>query len=168
MAAFTDPGIRAVLATIGGDDQITVLPHLDPGVVVARPKPFAGTATTQPAELAVEPRRAQLPRRIDDGALGRGGRLHPASSGSLRAALIEGGDLDLRPEEMPSAAETFRMLRNFGERGLLAQFPAILVALAKAMITHIARRLAQPTTADQSNTHLEISSASIDGRYGLM
>jgi hypothetical protein len=69
---------------------------------------------------------------------------------------------------MPSAAETFRMLRNFGERGLLAQFPAILVALAKAMITHIARRLAQPTTADQSNTHLEISSASIDGRYGLM
>ena len=42
MAAFTDPGIRAVLATIGGDDQITVLPHLDPGVVVACPKPFAG------------------------------------------------------------------------------------------------------------------------------
>ena len=35
-------------------------------------------------------------------------------------------------EEMPSAEETFRMLRNFGERGLLAQFPAILVALAKA------------------------------------
>jgi muramoyltetrapeptide carboxypeptidase LdcA involved in peptidoglycan recycling len=35
-------------------------------------------------------------------------------------------------EEMPSAEETFRMLRNFGERGLLAQFPAILVGLAKA------------------------------------
>src|SRR4051794_24210760 len=30
MAAYADPGIRAVLATIGGDDQITVLPHLDP------------------------------------------------------------------------------------------------------------------------------------------
>jgi len=41
MAAFADPGIRAVLATIGGDDQITVLPYLDPGVVVACPKPFA-------------------------------------------------------------------------------------------------------------------------------
>ena len=35
-------------------------------------------------------------------------------------------------EEMPTAEETFRMLRNFGERGLLAQFPAILVATAKA------------------------------------
>ncbi len=140
--------------------------------------------------------------------LGRGRRLHPVSSGSLRAALIDGGDLDLHPvevfnedeldwadpetlgqeplsqpapgwlwrqpgrlvtgpawggaleilhwnlaagrwirpaedyagcvllletsEEMPPAEETFRMLRNFGERGLLAQFPAILVALAKA------------------------------------
>jgi muramoyltetrapeptide carboxypeptidase LdcA involved in peptidoglycan recycling len=35
-------------------------------------------------------------------------------------------------EEMPSAEETFRMLRNAGERGLLAQLPAILVATAKA------------------------------------
>ena len=32
MAAFADPMVRAVLATIGGDDQITVLPHLDPDV----------------------------------------------------------------------------------------------------------------------------------------
>src|SRR5205814_1887605 len=30
-------------------------------------------------------------------------------------------------EEMPSAVEVFRMLRNMGERGLLAQFPAVLV-----------------------------------------
>ena len=42
MAAFGDPQIRAVLATIGGDDQITVLPHLDPAVVLADPKPFVG------------------------------------------------------------------------------------------------------------------------------
>ena len=32
MAAFADPDIRAVLATIGGDDQLTVLKHLDPEV----------------------------------------------------------------------------------------------------------------------------------------
>ena len=42
MAAFADPDIRAVLATIGGDDQITVLRHLDPEVVRADPKPFVG------------------------------------------------------------------------------------------------------------------------------
>ncbi len=41
-AAFADPAIRAVLATIGGEDQITVVPHLDPAVVRADPKPFLG------------------------------------------------------------------------------------------------------------------------------
>jgi muramoyltetrapeptide carboxypeptidase LdcA involved in peptidoglycan recycling len=43
-------------------------------------------------------------------------------------------------EELPSAAEVFRMLRNAGERGLLAQFPAVLVATAKA--SSLARRTA--------------------------
>lgn len=42
MAAFTDPSISAVMATIGGDDQITVIPHLDGAVVRANPKPFFG------------------------------------------------------------------------------------------------------------------------------
>jgi muramoyltetrapeptide carboxypeptidase LdcA involved in peptidoglycan recycling len=37
-------------------------------------------------------------------------------------------------EERPPAEEVFRMLRNAGERGLLAQFPAILVGLAKAAL----------------------------------
>jgi muramoyltetrapeptide carboxypeptidase LdcA involved in peptidoglycan recycling len=35
-------------------------------------------------------------------------------------------------EEVPSAEEVFRMLRNAGERGLLQQFPAVVVATAKA------------------------------------
>ncbi len=42
MSAFADPTIRAVLATIGGDDQLTVLPHLDADTVLADPKPFVG------------------------------------------------------------------------------------------------------------------------------
>ncbi len=42
MAAFADPDIRAVLATIGGDDQITLLKHLDPEIVRTDPKPFLG------------------------------------------------------------------------------------------------------------------------------
>lgn len=40
--AFADPDIRAVLAVIGGEDQITVIPHLDPSLVRADPKPFLG------------------------------------------------------------------------------------------------------------------------------
>ncbi len=34
-------------------------------------------------------------------------------------------------EEMPPAVEVYRMLRNMGERGLLGQFPAVLVGTAK-------------------------------------
>jgi hypothetical protein len=41
-AALADPSIRAILATIGGDDQITVVPHLDEAAVVANPKIFIG------------------------------------------------------------------------------------------------------------------------------
>jgi len=35
-------------------------------------------------------------------------------------------------EEMSSAVDVYRMLRNMGERGLLKQFPAIVVAKPKA------------------------------------
>ncbi|GIJ19611.1 hypothetical protein Vlu01_02350 [Micromonospora lutea] len=35
-------------------------------------------------------------------------------------------------EELPPATEVYRMLRNLGERGLLAAFPAALVGRAKA------------------------------------
>ena len=42
MAAFADDSVRAICATIGGDDQTTVIPHLDPEVVRAHPKPFLG------------------------------------------------------------------------------------------------------------------------------
>jgi muramoyltetrapeptide carboxypeptidase LdcA involved in peptidoglycan recycling len=41
-AAFADPEIRAVLATVGGEDQITVVSHLDPALVRADPKLFLG------------------------------------------------------------------------------------------------------------------------------
>src|SRR5690606_28022271 len=41
-AALADPRIRAILATIGGDDQILVVPHLDAALAQADPKPFIG------------------------------------------------------------------------------------------------------------------------------
>lgn len=41
-AAFADPSIGAIMATVGGSDQITVLPHLDEQVIAANPKPFFG------------------------------------------------------------------------------------------------------------------------------
>ncbi|WFE59921.1 LD-carboxypeptidase [Micromonospora sp. WMMD712] len=43
-AAFADPTVTAVLATAGGDDLITVTPHLDDAVLRANPKPYFGSS----------------------------------------------------------------------------------------------------------------------------
>jgi len=42
MAAFADPEVKVVLASIGGEDEIGLIKHLDPGVFQAFPKPFFG------------------------------------------------------------------------------------------------------------------------------
>lgn len=42
MAAFADPANKAVFTSIGGDDQIKVIRHIDPEVLRANPKPFFG------------------------------------------------------------------------------------------------------------------------------
>lgn len=212
-AAFADPSIRAVLATIGGDDQLTVLPYLDDDVIRANPKPYLGYSDNTNLlshlfELGIV--------AYHGGSvmvhLGRGGFSHPMTMDSLRAALFTDDWYELRPasestdepgdwaagpaffagpptmfptegwgwqipsgaggdvvegplwggnleilswlaqagrigpneryagcvfafetsEELPSDVEVYRILRNLGERGLLAGFPAILVGRAKA------------------------------------
>jgi muramoyltetrapeptide carboxypeptidase LdcA involved in peptidoglycan recycling len=208
-AAFGDPSIRAVMATIGGSDQITVLPHLDPALVRADPKPYFGYSdNTNLLNWLWFHGVAAYHGGSTQVHLGRGGAPHPVSIGSLRAALFSsedvevseaaefvedefewddpqrltasppalpgsgwtwhqpnrvvraptwGGNLEIlhwvlasnrymrdesayagcvllleTSEEMPPAEEVFQMLRNMGERGLLAQFPAVLVARPKA------------------------------------
>ena len=42
MQAFADPANKAVFASIGGSDQLQLLKHLDPAVLLANPKPFSG------------------------------------------------------------------------------------------------------------------------------
>lgn len=41
-AAFADPAIRGIMAVVGGEDQITVIPHLDAELARRDPKPFLG------------------------------------------------------------------------------------------------------------------------------
>jgi muramoyltetrapeptide carboxypeptidase LdcA involved in peptidoglycan recycling len=209
MAAFADLEIRAVLASIGGDDQLTVLPLLDPAVFLANPKPFLGYSdNTNLLNWLWNLGIAGYHGGSTMVHLGRRGGLHPVSLASLRAALFTRGSLDLHPvevftedeldwrdpgtlsaqiptlpspgwtwhlpdtvvtgpswggnleilhwnlaadrwirpvedyagcvllletsEEMPSAVAVSRMLRDFGERGLLAQFPAAIIGRAKA------------------------------------
>jgi muramoyltetrapeptide carboxypeptidase LdcA involved in peptidoglycan recycling len=210
--AFADTTIKAVLATIGGDDQISVIPFLDNHTLQANPKPFFGYSDN--TNLLHHLFRLGLVGYHGGSImvhLGRSGQLHPAHEQSLRAALFTDGWCELVPpaewgdepgdwadtaasgvpptmwpsqgwhwygpeqviegpgwggnleivswllqagrvgrneqyagcvlyletsEEMPSATDVYRILRNMGERGLLQQFPAVLVGRAKAWERH--------------------------------
>ena len=46
MEAFADPSIKAIIATIGGDDSIRTLPFVDLDVIRANPKIFMGYSDT--------------------------------------------------------------------------------------------------------------------------
>ncbi|MFI8168863.1 S66 peptidase family protein [Streptomyces sp. NPDC085931] len=208
-AAFADPDIKAVIASIGGDDQITVLPHLDREVFRANPKPFFGMSDN--TNLLAFLRNSGLVGYHGGSVmceLGRPGAMHPQTAESLRAALFTSGPYEVRPaerwrdvdrdwadpatfdaepetrpgagwtwvnpdrvvegrswggcleilgwllmadrevshdlsvydggvllletsEDMPSATEVYRTIRNMGERGLLQRFPALLMGRAK-------------------------------------
>ncbi|MGY1996631.1 S66 family peptidase [Streptomyces rochei] len=208
-AAFADPSIKAVIASIGGDDQITVLPLLDRELIRANPKPFFGLSDN--TNLLAYLRNTGIVGYHGASVmveLGRPGAMHPQTADSLRAALFTSGPYELRPaerfndvdrdwadpatfdreppsrpgsgwswvnadrvvegrtwggcleilgwllmadreiardpaeydggvllletsEELPSAEEVFRTLRNMGERGLLGRFSALLMARPK-------------------------------------
>ncbi|MFD9445824.1 S66 peptidase family protein [Streptomyces sp. NPDC060006] len=97
-AAFANPDIKAVLASIGGDDQITVLPLLDRELVRANPKPFFGFSdnTNLLALLAncgiVGYHGASVMTEF-----GRPVAMHPLTAESARAALFTSGSYELRP-----------------------------------------------------------------------
>ena len=120
-AAFADPAIRAVLATVGGDDQITVIPHLDPTLIRADPKPFLGYSdntnllnwlwTTGVAGFYGGSTQVQL---------GPGPEVDPVHRRCLRAALLGGESLTLTE---PGESEDFGVdwrdpaaLTDYGER----------------------------------------------------
>jgi muramoyltetrapeptide carboxypeptidase LdcA involved in peptidoglycan recycling len=96
MAAFEDTSIRAVMATIGGDDQITVLPYLDFEAIARNPKPFFGysdntnllNALMLSGVVAYHGGSTMV-------HLGRSNQMHPMTAASLRAALFDGGRFEL-------------------------------------------------------------------------
>ncbi|SDD08909.1 S66 family peptidase [Actinokineospora iranica] len=95
-AAFADPEIAAVISSIGGDDQIRVLPHLDAALLRANPKPFFGYSDNT-AFLAYLWAAGVI--GFHGGAVmtqfGRPGALHPVTAAALRAALFTTGPYDL-------------------------------------------------------------------------
>ncbi len=88
-AAFSDPTVKAVIASIGGDDQITVLPHLDRELLRANPKPFFGYSDN--TNLLVFLEHLGIVGYHGGSVmveLGRPGAMHPLTAESLRAALF--------------------------------------------------------------------------------
>ncbi|CAL9392790.1 Microcin C7 self-immunity protein MccF [Streptomyces sp. enrichment culture] len=97
-AAFADPDVRAVIASIGGEDQITVLPFLDRELIRADPKPFFGMSDN--TNLLAFLRNTGVVGYHGASVmceLGRPGALHPQTADSLRAALFTSGPYELRP-----------------------------------------------------------------------
>jgi muramoyltetrapeptide carboxypeptidase LdcA involved in peptidoglycan recycling len=95
-AAFGDPTIRAVLATIGGDDQITVIPYLDPDRVRADPKPFLGYSdNTNLLHWLWGQGIAAFHGGSTQIHIGPGPALDDLHLRSLRAALFDGGRLEI-------------------------------------------------------------------------
>jgi len=87
-----------VLATIGGDDQITVLPHLDASAVAVDPKPFIGYSdNTNLLNWLWRHGVAAWHGGSTQVHLGPGPAPDPEHLHSLRAALFGGGDVVLTP-----------------------------------------------------------------------
>lgn len=104
-AAFSDPDIRAVLATIGGEDQITVIPHLDAEAVRADPKPFLGYSdNTNLLAWLWGQGVAGFYGGSTQVHLGAGPAVDPCHEASLRAALLTGERLEVTE---PGESEDF-------------------------------------------------------------
>lgn len=120
-AAFADPGIGAIFATLGGDDQITLTPHLDAGLVAANPKPFFGYSDN--SNLLNWLWGLGVPGYYGGSTqvhLGAGPGIDPVHLASLRAALFDGGQLGITE---PGISEDFgpdwlspEALTSFGDR----------------------------------------------------
>ncbi|HIW62049.1 MAG TPA: LD-carboxypeptidase [Candidatus Stackebrandtia excrementipullorum] len=121
-AAFADPAIKAVISSIGGDDQITVLPHLDAELLRANPKPFYGFSDCTSllaylADLGIVGYHGGAVMT----AFGRPVSMHPLTEASLRAAMFDGGRYGLR-----ESGDFSDMGRDWADRATFDEAPQML------------------------------------------
>ncbi|MCZ2848949.1 LD-carboxypeptidase [Modestobacter sp. VKM Ac-2978] len=120
-AAFADPSIRGILASIGGEDQITVIPHLDSRLPCADPKPFLGTSdNTNLHQWLWANGVASFYGGSSQVHLGPGPGVDDVHARSLRAALTTGGSLEVtdpgESEDVGVDWDDPRALESSGER----------------------------------------------------
>ena len=97
-AAYADPDITAILASIGGNDQIKVLRHLDAELLRANPKPFFGLSDNTNLQhflygLGIVSYYGGAVMTM----LGRDGALDEPSAEAFDKAFLGSGWYDLRP-----------------------------------------------------------------------
>ena len=120
-AAFADPSISAILATIGGEDQIRVIPHLHAEAARADPKPFLGYSdNTHLHQWLWANGIASFYGGSSQVHLGPGPHVDEVHARSLRAALLTGETLQItEPGEAEDCGIDWadpRALEHFGER----------------------------------------------------
>lgn len=104
-AALADPSIRAILASIGGEDQVLLMPHLDAELLQADPKPFLGYSdNTHLLNWLWCNGVGGFYGGSTMVHLGAGPSVDPIHAESLRAALLDGGDLAISE---PGESEDF-------------------------------------------------------------
>lgn len=104
-AAFADPQIRAIVATIGGEDQITVVPHLDAAAVAGDPKPFLGYSdNTNLLSWLWSHGVTGFYGGSTQVHLGAGPAVDDCHTASLQAALVTGEQLEITD---PGESEDF-------------------------------------------------------------
>ncbi|WP_103061964.1 LD-carboxypeptidase [Actinomyces qiguomingii] len=120
-AAFADPSIRAIIATAGGDDEMTVLPLLDPEPLLRDPKPVLGYSdNTNLHHWLWSHGVCSFHGGATQVHLGPGPDVDAIHRASLRAALLTGETLEITE---PGYSEDFgkdwadpRALTEYGTR----------------------------------------------------
>ena len=96
MEAFADPKNKAIIASIGGNDQIKLIKHLDPQVFIQNPKPFFGFSDN--THLHNFFWNLGIPSYYGGGMMNQFGMnvaMHEITVNSLKHALFDEGEYEL-------------------------------------------------------------------------
>jgi muramoyltetrapeptide carboxypeptidase LdcA involved in peptidoglycan recycling len=98
MNAFSDPANKAVISSIGGNDQIRLLKHLDPQIFLENPKPFLGYSDN--TNLALYLWRLGIPSYYGGAVMcqfGLSGAMQALTVEGVNRALFKNGRFEIKP-----------------------------------------------------------------------
>lgn len=101
MTAFADPGIAGLITTIGGDDSVRLVPHLDLDPIATFPKVFMGFSDTTSLHFACQ--AAGLSSFYGPSLMagfGENAGMHVYTRHAVRTALFEPGPIGAIPRNL--------------------------------------------------------------------